>query len=85
MLAGDRLQSQQYAGFEDLFRGSESEIRQRMADYLPIFAGAGDVVDVGCGRGEFLELLRSAGLTARGVDLNHEMVERSRANGFYVT
>ncbi len=85
MLAGDRLQSQQYAGFEDLFRGSESEIRQRMADYLPIFAGAGEVVDIGCGRGEFLELLRSAGLTARGVDLNHEMVERSRAKGFDVT
>jgi SAM-dependent methyltransferase len=85
MLAGDRLHSQQYAGFEDLFRGSESEIRQRMADYLPIFAGAGDVVDIGCGRGEFLELLRSAGLTARGVDLNHEMVERSRAKGFDVT
>jgi SAM-dependent methyltransferase len=85
MLAGDRLQSQQYAGFEDLFRGSESEIRQRMADYLLIFAGAGDVVDIGCGRGEFLELLRSAGITARGVDLNHEMVERSRAKGFDVT
>lgn len=85
MLAGDRLQSQQYAGFEDLFRGSESEIRQRMADYLPIFAGAGDVVDIGCGRGEFLELLRSAGIPARGVDLNHEMALRSRAKGFDVT
>ncbi len=85
MLAGDRLQSQQYAGFEDLFRGSESEIRQRMADYLPIFAGATDVVDLGCGRGEFLELLRSAGVTARGVDLNHEMVERCRAKGFDVS
>jgi SAM-dependent methyltransferase len=85
MLASDRLQSQQYAGFEDLFRGSETEIRQRMADYLPIFDGAGDVVDVGCGRGEFLELLRAAGITARGVDLNHEMVERSRAKGFEVT
>ncbi|MCC6990213.1 MAG: class I SAM-dependent methyltransferase, partial [Acidobacteria bacterium] len=85
MLAGDRLQSQQYAGFEDLFRGSESEIRQRMADYLPIFAGAPEVVDIGCGRGEVLELLRSAGITARGVDLNHEMVERSRAKGFDVT
>jgi SAM-dependent methyltransferase len=85
MLAGDRLQSQQYAGFEDLFRGSESEIRQRMADYLPIFAGAADVVDLGCGRGEFLELLRGAGIGARGVDLNHEMVERCRAKGFEVT
>jgi len=85
MLAGDRLQSQQYAGFEDLFRGSESEIRQRMADYLPLFAGAEDVVDVGCGRGEFLDLLRSAGIAARGVDLNHEMVERCLAKGFDVT
>ena len=85
MLAGDRLQSQQYAGFEDLFRGSESEIRQRMADYLPIFAGAADVVDLGCGRGEFLDLLRGAGIGARGVDLNHEMVERCRARGFDVT
>ncbi len=85
MLAGDRLQSQQYAGFEDLFRGSESEIRQRMADYLPIFAGASDVVDIGCGRGEFLDLLRGAGIGARGVDLNHEMVERCRARGFEVT
>lgn len=85
MLAGDRLLSQQYAGFEDLFRGSESEIRQRMADYLPIFAGATDVVDIGCGRGEFLDLLTTAGVSARGVDLNHEMVERCRARGFDVT
>lgn len=84
MLAGDRLQSQQYAGFEDLFRGSEIEIRNRMADYLPIFAGASDVVDIGCGRGEFLDLLRTAGVTARGIDLNHEMVERCRAKGFEV-
>ena len=82
MLAGDRLQSQQYASFEDLFRGSEDEIASRMADYVPLFAGASDVVDVGCGRGEFLELLRGAGIAARGVDQNHEMVERCRAKGF---
>lgn len=85
MLADDRLQSQQYAGFEDLFRGSEAEIRHRMADYVPIFAGASAVVDLGCGRGEFLELLRAGGIGARGVDLNHEMVERCRAKGFEVT
>lgn len=82
MLANDRLQSHQYAGFEDLFRGSETEIRTRMADYVPIFAGASEVVDVGCGRGEFLDLLRTAGISARGVDVNHEMVERCRAKGF---
>lgn len=85
MLASDRLHSQQYAGFEDLFRGSEVDIRTRLADYVPLFAGARDVVDIGCGRGEFLDLLRDAGIPARGVDLNHEMVERCRARGFDVT
>lgn len=85
MLARDPLQSQQYAGFEDLFRGSEDEISSRMADYVPIFEGASDVVDVGCGRGEFLALLQGAGITARGVDQNHEMVERCRARGFTVS
>ncbi len=84
MLASDRLRSQQYAGFEDLFRGSEDEISGRMSDYVTIFQGASDVLDVGCGRGEFLELLRAAGITARGVDQNHEMVERCRAKGFDV-
>ena len=84
MLATDRVQSQQYASFEDLYRGSEDEIRARMADYVPLFAGARDVVDIGCGRGEFLGLLRDAGIAARGVDLNHEMAERSRAQGFAV-
>jgi SAM-dependent methyltransferase len=82
--AGDRLHAHQYAGFEDLFRGAELDIKGRMADYVPLFAGAADVLDVGCGRGEFLELLRDAGITARGLDLNHEMVERSRAKGFDV-
>ncbi|HUU34387.1 MAG TPA: class I SAM-dependent methyltransferase, partial [Vicinamibacterales bacterium] len=85
MLASDRLHSQQYAGFEDLFRGSEDEISGRLADYVPLFAGAADVVDIGCGRGEFLELLRGAGISAHGVDLNHEMVERCRTKGFSVT
>lgn len=84
MLAGDRVLSQQYAGFEDLFRGSEHEIRGRMIDYVPLYAGASDVIDIGCGRGEFLELLQSGGISARGVDLNHEMVERCRAKGFDV-
>lgn len=84
MLASDPIDSQQYASFEDRYRGSEAEIRDRMADYVGLFAGAHDVVDIGCGRGEFLGLLRDAGVTARGVDLNHEMVERCRARGFTV-
>ena len=75
------LDSWKYLGFEDHFRGPRDEIRQRQADYVPEFAGAADVLDVGCGRGEFLDLLREAGITARGLDLNHEMVEACRARG----
>jgi SAM-dependent methyltransferase len=84
MLASDRVHSHQYSGFEDLFRGTETDIRGRMADYVPIFSGASAVVDVGCGRGEFLDLLREAGIAARGIDLNHDMVERCRARGYDV-
>jgi O-antigen chain-terminating methyltransferase len=73
-----------YIGFEDLFRGPRDEIRGRLADYLPLFAGAANVLDLGCGRGEFLELLREEGIEARGVDLNDEMVELCRTRGLDV-
>lgn len=70
-----------YLGFEDRFRGSEAEIRARLVDYLPYFDGASDVLDIGCGRGEFLQLLKERGITARGLDLNPEMAEACRARG----
>jgi SAM-dependent methyltransferase len=79
------LDSFKYLCFEDRFRGSRDDIRARLATYLPLFAGASDVVDLGCGRGEFLDLLRERGVSSRGVDLNHEMVEVSRARGLEVT
>lgn len=70
-----------YVGFEDRFRGSPDDIRARLSEYLPLFEGAHDVVDIGCGRGEFLDLLRERGIGGRGLDLNHEMVEVCRARG----
>jgi len=73
-----------YVGFEDRFRGSQDEIRSRLSDYLPVFASASDVVDVGCGRGELLDLLRQQGVTARGVDTNEGMVQLCRARGLDV-
>jgi len=76
----DDLDSHKYVGFEDQFRGSPEEIRRRVEDYLPIFQGA-DVLDVGCGRGEFLDLLREHGIRARGVDVNPAMVEVCRGKG----
>ena len=52
---------------------------------MPLFGGAAPVLEIGCGRGEFLDLLRSAGIGARGIDLNHEMVEVTRARGLDAT
>ncbi|HEY8535374.1 MAG TPA: class I SAM-dependent methyltransferase [Vicinamibacterales bacterium] len=78
------IDSYKYVGFEDRFRGPQEEIRARLTSYIPLFAGATDVLDVGCGRGELLELLRDAGIRARGLDLNHEMVEVCRARGLDV-
>jgi O-antigen chain-terminating methyltransferase len=60
-------------------------IRERLASYLPLFEGSTDVLDVGCGRGEFLDLLTARGIRARGIDLNHEMAEGCRARGLDVS
>ena len=73
-----------YAGFEDRFRGSEGEIEARHAEYVPLFAEAQDVLDIGCGRGELLRLLSERGVRAKGVELNAEMVRRCRERGLDV-
>lgn len=70
-----------YLGFEDRFRGSEAEIRARLVDYVPYFDDASNVLDIGCGRGEFLQLLKERGIPARGLDLNPEMAKACRALG----
>src|SRR5260221_1359783 len=70
-----------YLAFEVQFRGAVSVIQARQSEYLPLFAGAQNVVDIGCGRGEFLAALKAAGVTARGVDMNRAMVDGARARG----
>jgi len=67
--------SAKYVGFEDQFRGAPEEIAARQREYVEIFAGAADVLDIGCGRGEFLELLKERGVQARGIDVNDSMVD----------
>jgi O-antigen chain-terminating methyltransferase len=78
------LDSPTYVGFEDRFRGSQRDIRGRLEDYVPIFQSASDVLDVGCGRGELLELLRKQGIAAHGVDSNDAMVQLCRERGLDV-
>lgn len=74
-----------YVGFEDQFRGSREEIRARQRDYMPVFAGAVDVLDVGCGRGELLDLFRAEGIRARGIDINSAMVAACQERGLDAT
>ncbi len=70
-----------YVAFEDRFRGSNADITERLKIYLPILAatdvGTKDmpILDLGCGRGEWLDLLRESGYTARGLDINRIMVQ----------
>jgi 2-polyprenyl-3-methyl-5-hydroxy-6-metoxy-1,4-benzoquinol methylase len=78
------LDSVTYVGFEDKFRGSQADIRSRIEDYVTMFASASNVLDVGCGRGELLDLLRSRGVSARGIDVNRAMVDICRERGLAV-
>lgn len=85
------MDDQLYVAFEDRFRGSREDIKERVKIYLPIIqkANAGtkkcSVLDVGCGRGEWLELLKENNLVGYGVDLNKSMVEYCQAAGLKVS
>lgn len=76
-----------YVSFEDAHRGSENEIRIKLQGYIdhlariPEAALGKPVVDIGCGRGEWLRLLSENGFSGVGVDLNPDMVARCRAQG----
>jgi O-antigen chain-terminating methyltransferase len=79
-----------YVAFEDRFRGLREEITERLEVYLPRVASAdvgtqeSPILDVGCGRGEWLDLLQQSGYIARGIDINRVMVEQCRAKGLEV-
>jgi O-antigen chain-terminating methyltransferase len=74
-----------YFAFESRMRGSTENIRERQGPYVEDFrAATGPVLDLGCGRGEFLALLREAGIEARGVDLDPDMVAYARGEGLEV-
>jgi len=76
-----------YVAFENRFRGSTAEIGKRSERYLPIFkqappvATGGVVLDIGCGRGEWLSLLKRHDIATRGIDLNVSMVAEARSQG----
>lgn len=65
--------------FADKFRGPEPSIRERQRCYVSDFKDCREVLDIGCGRGEFLEVMKEAGIAARGIDLCDEAVALCRA------
>ena len=76
-----------YVAFEDEFRGSPDAIAEKLRAYVPILAGADKsavVVDLGCGRGELLTMLKAAGVHGRGIDANRDMVAAARSRGLDV-
>jgi O-antigen chain-terminating methyltransferase len=83
--AGGPIPPGVYALFEEKFRGAPDQIARTQRSYLPLLEGVpGAVLDVGCGRGEFLRLLASEGIPARGVEINPVSVEECRRGGLDV-
>jgi O-antigen chain-terminating methyltransferase len=79
--ATELLQEQSYLSLEEKYRGAEADIAGRVSAYLPHLEGKGEILDLGCGRGEALEVFAANGLTVRGVDSSSEMVARCREKG----
>lgn len=79
-LRGDLL----YRRIEDGMRGSEREVREQLMPYLEYAKRSSPVIDVGCGRGEFLELCRDASVSAKGFDTNERSVAAAKAAGLEV-
>jgi 2-polyprenyl-3-methyl-5-hydroxy-6-metoxy-1,4-benzoquinol methylase len=67
--------------FAERFRGSEDSIRQRQQIYGDRFHACRNVLDIGCGRGELLQVLKEAEVGARGIDLSEECVALCRSKG----
>lgn len=79
-----------YRAFEDRYRGSRELIKSRLRVYLPFVEALKAIrahcaaIDLGCGRGEWLELMVEAGVDARGVDLDDGMLAACRERGLPV-
>ena len=79
-----------YIAFEDRYRGSRELIKQRQTSYLPYIEPLKAIypnlkaIDLGCGRGEWLELLKENGVDASGVDLDNAMLSSCIASNLKV-
>jgi len=93
--AGRHLQDaleQYYLAFENSHRGAEDRIWTKLEDYLPevekVFSRTGGlypVLDLGCGRGEWLRFLSERNVLARGIDTNWAMVRECQSQALNVS
>lgn len=69
--------------FERRFRGERSDVLRAVAEYADVFSSVvGPVVDIGCGRGELLEVLRAHTISGYGVDVDASVVQEVCDRGF---
>ena len=68
-----------YPAFATKFRGTPEHVKGTQQFYIERFRGVREVIDLGCGNGEFLEVMRDAGIASRGVDTSSDSVEACRA------
>lgn len=73
-----------YYMFEEKYRGHWEVIRERQKHFLRFFEGDSEVLDIGCGRGEFLSLLNERGIKGVGVDLDEDMLSVAKQKGLVV-
>jgi SAM-dependent methyltransferase len=73
-----------YILFENRFRGSPQDIKERQSKFIKSFEGCNNILDIGCGRGEFLDLCKERNIKAAGIDTDQDMVNSCVARGLDV-
>ena len=81
----EQLSPYQYSDFEQRFRGDEGRVKEKLAKYLPFFSRSGPILDIGCGRGEFVELLLEQGIQVHGIDISDSMLHIAEEKGLPCT
>lgn len=74
--------------FEEEFRGAREELLERyrsLAGWFRGGPGTGPVLDIGCGRGELLEVMAELGIDARGVEMDEVLAAGCRSRGLHVS